>query len=185
VEAPILLGSAITSSAACLPGCLSLCFFLLITVWVTPENQLAKLALRGSSVLPQDFRGPQMGFAFRWAGVAQFLCIIQLQHSLSRRPPTCQGGYRKFYILLMGVVAARKIRRVASLRECNSVLVGQWQAQCARECAWVDSANTLIGSCIGLDLLGGASFTAVVQSTDLANAYHWSPLRPLDWPRLR
>jgi hypothetical protein len=33
----------------------------LFTIWVTPEYQLAKFALRGSSVLPQDFRGPQMG----------------------------------------------------------------------------------------------------------------------------
>ena len=57
---------------------LSLCFFLLITVWVTFENQLAKLTLRGSSPLPQDFRGPQMGFIFRSAGDAQFLCISQL-----------------------------------------------------------------------------------------------------------
>jgi len=32
---------------------------------VTPENQLAELALRGSSVLPQDFRGPQMGCSVR------------------------------------------------------------------------------------------------------------------------
>jgi hypothetical protein len=32
---------------------------------VAPENQLAKLLLRGSSVLPQDFRGPQMGFRFQ------------------------------------------------------------------------------------------------------------------------
>jgi len=52
---------------------LSLCLFLLITVWVTPENQLAKLALRGSTVLPQDSRGPPMGFAFSRAGNAQFL----------------------------------------------------------------------------------------------------------------
>ena len=32
-----------------------------VYVWVTSENQLAKLALRGSSVLTQDFRGPRMG----------------------------------------------------------------------------------------------------------------------------
>src|SRR5450755_2808595 len=70
-----------TAAAPCLAGLLSLCFFLLITVWVTPENQLAKLALRGSSVLPQDFRGPQMGFHFRWGGNAQFLCIIQLSET--------------------------------------------------------------------------------------------------------
>jgi len=61
VEAPILLGSAMSSSAPCLAGFLPLCSFLLFTVWVTPENQLAKVALRGSSVLTQDFRGPQRG----------------------------------------------------------------------------------------------------------------------------
>ncbi len=33
---------------------------MLIAIWVTPENQLARFELRGSSVLPQDFRGPQM-----------------------------------------------------------------------------------------------------------------------------
>src|SRR5450755_4563025 len=73
-----------TAAAPCLAGLLSLCFFLLITVWVTPENQLAKLALRGSSVLPQDFRGPQVGFHFRWGGNAQFLCIIQLSYTSFR-----------------------------------------------------------------------------------------------------
>ena len=36
---------------------------------------------------------------------------------------------RKFHILLMGVVAARKTRRVAALKESNPGLVGRWQAQ--------------------------------------------------------
>src|SRR5205809_7352010 len=40
---------------------LSISFFLFITVWVTPENQLAELALRGSSVLTQDLRVPKWG----------------------------------------------------------------------------------------------------------------------------
>jgi predicted component of viral defense system (DUF524 family) len=57
---------------------LSICFLLLITVWVTPENQLAELALRGSSVLTQDFRGPQMGFSLRQSRTAQFACISRL-----------------------------------------------------------------------------------------------------------
>src|SRR6185295_4992622 len=78
VEAPILLGPAMSSSAPCLAGFLPLCSFLLFTVWVTPEDQLAKVALRGSSVLTQDFRGPQMGASFRRADLAQFLCIRQL-----------------------------------------------------------------------------------------------------------
>src|SRR5262249_18140395 len=50
-----------TASAPCLAGVLSISICLLFTVWVTPENQLAELALHGSSVLTQDFRGPQMG----------------------------------------------------------------------------------------------------------------------------
>src|SRR5262249_54497692 len=57
---------------------LSICFLLLITVWVTPENQLAELALRGSSVLAQDFRGPQIGFSLRQSRTAQFACISRL-----------------------------------------------------------------------------------------------------------
>src|SRR5919108_5862056 len=39
VEAPILLGSEIAASAPCLAGVLSISFFLLITVWVTPEDR--------------------------------------------------------------------------------------------------------------------------------------------------
>jgi len=45
LEIPILLGAAITSSAACLAASWSLSFSLLITVWVTPGNQLVGLAL--------------------------------------------------------------------------------------------------------------------------------------------
>src|SRR5260370_38023296 len=78
VPAPILLGSATNSSSPCLTGLFSLCFLLFFTVWVTPENRLAKLALRGSSVLPQDFRGPQTCPDLRQAGTAQFLCINRL-----------------------------------------------------------------------------------------------------------
>jgi SMP-30/Gluconolactonase/LRE-like region len=43
VEAPILLGSTIASSTPCLAGLLSRFSLLLITVWVTPENQLAEI----------------------------------------------------------------------------------------------------------------------------------------------
>src|ERR1700674_1866292 len=80
VEAPILLGSPTSSPAPCLTDPLSLCSFLLITIWVTPESQLAKFALRGSSVLHQDFRGPQVGFSVRRGDPAQPLCISQLTH---------------------------------------------------------------------------------------------------------
>src|SRR5213594_2166245 len=70
-----------TCSAPCLAGFLSLCSLLLFTVWVTSENQLAKLVLRGSSVLPQDFRGPQTGLSFGRVGPAQLLCISRLEGS--------------------------------------------------------------------------------------------------------
>src|SRR5215469_12409070 len=65
VDAPIFIGLGITASDPCLAGVLRVCSFVLFTIWVTPENRLAKLALRGSSVLTQDFRGPQMGCRFR------------------------------------------------------------------------------------------------------------------------
>src|SRR5258708_21606816 len=67
-----------TASAPCLAAFFSISFLLLITVWVTPENQLAELALRGSSVLPQDFRGPQMGVVSQTVGRAQTACISRL-----------------------------------------------------------------------------------------------------------
>jgi len=67
----ILLGPAMTASAPCLAGALSISFIVLFTVWVTPENQLAELALRGSSVLTQDFRGPQMGWVMQSGDSAQ------------------------------------------------------------------------------------------------------------------
>src|SRR2546425_505770 len=68
-----------TSSPPCLAGFFSLCSFLLFTVWVTSANQLAKSALRGSTVLPQDFRGPPTGLSFRRVGPAQLLCISRLE----------------------------------------------------------------------------------------------------------
>src|SRR2546426_5044451 len=75
-----------TSSPPCLAGFFSLCSFLLFTVWVTSANQLAKSALRGSTVLPQDFRGPPTGLSFRRVGPAQLLCISRLVRSLARGP---------------------------------------------------------------------------------------------------
>src|SRR6202050_5147872 len=78
VEALISLGSALTSPTPCLAGLLSLCSVLLITICVTAESQLARVPLRGSSVLHQDFRGPQVGFSIRRGDPAQTLCISQL-----------------------------------------------------------------------------------------------------------
>src|ERR1700730_16374000 len=60
-----------TPSGPCLAAFFSLCSFVLITIWVNPENQLGKLSLRGSSVLPQDFRGPQVELSVRRGCAAQ------------------------------------------------------------------------------------------------------------------
>jgi hypothetical protein len=51
---------------------------LLITIWVTPENQLAESTLRGSSVLTQDFRRSQMACSVSLPAVAQTACISRL-----------------------------------------------------------------------------------------------------------
>ena len=66
------------TSAPCLAGVLSISFSLFITVRVTPENQLAEVVLRGSSVLAQDFRGPQMGWFRKLADSAQKMCVSRL-----------------------------------------------------------------------------------------------------------
>jgi hypothetical protein len=51
---------------------------VLFTIWVTPESELAKVVLRGSSVLTQEFRGPQMGCDSTGSNRAQFMCIDQV-----------------------------------------------------------------------------------------------------------
>jgi len=61
---------------------LSLCSFVLITVWVTPESQLAELALLGFSVLSQDFRGPQMGCSIGQRCWHHFPSISRLPQTL-------------------------------------------------------------------------------------------------------
>src|SRR5260370_42594876 len=81
-----------TASAPCLAAFFSISFLLLITVWVTPENQLAELALRGSSVLPQDFRGPQMGVVSQTVGRAQTACISRLTRSTFNNIGYFSGG---------------------------------------------------------------------------------------------
>src|SRR5215470_5966145 len=72
------MGLGMTASAPCLVRVLRVCSFVLFTIWVTPENQLAKLALRGSSVLPQDFRGLQMECNRRFSDPVQVTCINRL-----------------------------------------------------------------------------------------------------------
>ena len=52
---------------------------VLFTIWVAPENRLAKFALRGSSVLTQDSRGPQMvGVIQADQDAFRFTCINRL-----------------------------------------------------------------------------------------------------------
>src|SRR6185437_14713004 len=55
------MGFGVTASDPCLADVFRVCSFLLFTIWVTPGNQFAKLALRDSSVLTQDFRGSPNG----------------------------------------------------------------------------------------------------------------------------
>src|SRR6266849_709610 len=78
VEAPILLGSGITRSAPCGTRLSSLCSLLRLTIWVTPRSRLAKLELRGLSVLQQDFRGPQVVLSFSPSYSTQRPCIGQV-----------------------------------------------------------------------------------------------------------
>src|SRR5713226_8230024 len=79
VEAPILLGSGITRSAPCGTRLSSLCSLLRLTIWVTPRSRLAKLELRGLSVLQQDFRGPQVVLSFSPSYSTQRPCIGQVK----------------------------------------------------------------------------------------------------------
>src|SRR5207245_6232028 len=79
VEAPILLGSGITRSAPCGTRLSSLCSLLRLTIWVTPRSRLAKLELRGLSVLQQDFRGPQVVLSFSPSYSTQRPCIGQVE----------------------------------------------------------------------------------------------------------
>src|SRR5712691_12185830 len=78
VEAPILLGSGITRSSPCGTRLSSLCSLLRLTIWVTPRSRLAKLELRGLSVLQQDFRGPQVVLSFSPSYSTQRPCIGQV-----------------------------------------------------------------------------------------------------------
>ena len=57
---PILLGCEVTALKPLFGGRFARMLFLLFTIWVTPEIGSRSLDLRGPSVLPQDFRGPQM-----------------------------------------------------------------------------------------------------------------------------
>src|SRR6266446_3507948 len=82
VEAPILLGSGITRSAPCGTRLSSLCSLLRLTIWVTPRSRLAKLELRGLSVLQQDFRGPQVVLSFSPSYSTQRPCIGQVSWSM-------------------------------------------------------------------------------------------------------
>jgi hypothetical protein len=78
VEAPIFIGFPGDLSSPCLAGVLRVCLLVLFTIWVTPESELTKVGLRGSSVLTQEFRGPQMGCELTGSDRTQFTCIKQV-----------------------------------------------------------------------------------------------------------
>src|SRR5258708_22188050 len=62
----------------------SLCCFLSFTVWVTPENGIAKRQLRYSSVLTQDSRSLQTVSLLSSPVAPQILCIGPLSSSSAR-----------------------------------------------------------------------------------------------------
>src|SRR6516162_1391701 len=64
VFAAILLGSEYDFREPCGTGDLPVCLERFITIWVTPGNGLAKVRLRGRTVLQQHFQGLQMVFLF-------------------------------------------------------------------------------------------------------------------------
>src|SRR5262249_23085176 len=66
VDAPIFIGLGITASDPCLAGVLRVCSFVLFTIWVTPENRLAELALCGPSVFTPYFLGSPIALHFGW-----------------------------------------------------------------------------------------------------------------------
>src|SRR5258708_552372 len=63
----------------------SLCCFLSFTVWVTPENGIAKRQLRYSSVLTQDSRSLQTVSLLSSPVAPQILCIGPLEPGASSR----------------------------------------------------------------------------------------------------
>ena len=71
-------------------GLCDISFNPLFTVWVTSENQLAKLALRGSSVYRRIF-GPKMGVSFMRADPAQFLCLDNCYEAIHAGQPVHFG----------------------------------------------------------------------------------------------
>src|SRR5262245_20054985 len=78
VAAPTFIGFRRTVRSPCLAGVMRVCSLLLFTIWVTPEIELTKVALRGSSVLTQEFRGPQMGCNSSGSDRTQFTRIDQV-----------------------------------------------------------------------------------------------------------
>src|SRR6266436_2359823 len=107
VEAPILLGSGITRSAPCGTRLSSLCSLLRLTIWVTPRSRLAKLELRGLSVLQQDFRGPQVVLSFSPSYSTQRPCIGQVQGD----PPQRHGPYYQLSFTRKGKSRTQFVKR--------------------------------------------------------------------------
>src|SRR5215470_684915 len=98
------MGLGMTASDPCLAGVLHVCSFVLFTIWVTPENRLAKLALRGSSVLTQYFRGPQMA---RDSGWVKTLSVHVHKPAVTARESHIVQPLECRKVIQLGRVAAR------------------------------------------------------------------------------
>ena len=78
---PILFGFANTRSSPCLASSLTLCSFVLFTVWVTPWNQLAELGAPRLFCFTARIIGGLRRRLCRWKASAQFPCIRRLTQS--------------------------------------------------------------------------------------------------------
>ena len=87
------MGFGVTALAPCLADVLRVCSSVLFTIWVAPENRLAEVALRRSSVFTQDFRGPQMALRLGLLRTIQFTCVTRLE--------LLSDGAFKLYIYLL------------------------------------------------------------------------------------
>src|SRR5437868_10293944 len=77
------MGLGITASASCLARVFGVCFFLLLTIWVTPGNRTREVRTRGPTVLTQDSQGPQMVGLLIRSSEHQISCISRLLHLTS------------------------------------------------------------------------------------------------------
>src|ERR1700722_11575689 len=119
MEAPIFKGSRSTQSGPCLAGVFSLCFRLLFTFWVTPENELAKRYLRYSHLFYRRIlRVPKRLTPSPCSQHFKILCIGPVsQGDVARYTRTLAGGW---------IIAARAIRQAPR---------GAWRHPCLAQSA--------------------------------------------------